>query len=55
MIALQSVVLPMPLRPMIGDGLLAHLERDVLEGLRAPVERVRALDGEERLELARPE
>ena len=40
MIALQSVVLPMPLRPTTATGSRAHLERDVLERLGAPVERV---------------
>ena len=49
MIALQSVVFPMPLRPMIDDGLVAHLELDALENVRLPVVGVEALDGEDGL------
>ena len=48
MIALHSVVLPMPLRPMIDVDPPAHLERDVLERCARPVVGVHALDGEQR-------
>ena len=48
MIAAQSVVLPMPLRPMIATDSLAELEADVVEHVSAAVERVQPLDREER-------
>ena len=46
MIALQSVVLPMPLRPMIATGSSPISKRDVLQDVRAAVEGVEVLDRE---------
>ena len=48
MIALHSVVLPMPLRPMSATGSLAHLEADVLQDVRAAVVDVEVLDRQQR-------
>ena len=48
MIALHSVVLPMPFRPTIAIDSRPIEKRDVLERLRAAVERVQPLDLEQR-------
>ena len=46
MIALQSVVLPIPLRPMIATGSSPISNETSCERLRAAVEGVQALDRE---------
>ena len=48
MIALHSVVLPMPLRPMSATGSSAHLEAHVLQHVRAAVVDVEVLDRQQR-------